>query len=213
MDSFPGALCRLIKCVVSFNQQRGGLKMIYLPVRWNPMVIHYNILASLQYPSKFICHCTDPAQLKSSPPQIPCCTRANECGSRKTHRRTVFPLNSPLCFQSRCFSPKSQSSPLWLFKSFSLLFLLLYLFHPHFQMNVLKILQMLQWTISSLLWGRVALTSEKAMAPTPVLLPGKSHGWRSCWAAVYGVAQSRTWLTGHADNAAAAALTYIHYHV
>ena len=112
MDSFPGALCRLIKCVVSFNQQRGGLKMIYLPVRWNPMVIHYNILASLQYPSKFISHCTNPAQLKSSPPQIPCCTRANECGSRKTHRHTVFPLNSPLCFQSPCFSPKSQSPPL-----------------------------------------------------------------------------------------------------
>ena len=126
---------RLIKCVVSFNQQRGGLKMIYLPVRWNSMVIHYNILASLQYPSKFISHCTNPAQLKSSPPQIPCCTRANECGSRKTHRHTVFPLNSPVCFQSPCFSPKSQSPPLWLFKSFSLLFLLLYLFHPRFQMN------------------------------------------------------------------------------
>ena len=29
--------------------------------------------------------------------------------------------------------------------------------------------------------------------PTPVLLPGKSHGWRGAWwAAVYGVTQSRT---------------------
>ena len=33
--------------------------------------------------------------------------------------------------------------------------------------------------------------------PTPALLPGKSHGWRSLvgrssWAAVYGVSQSRT---------------------
>ena len=25
----------------------------------------------------------------------------------------------------------------------------------------------------------IKLPSEKAMAPTPVLLPGKSHGWRS----------------------------------
>ena len=29
------------------------------------------------------------------------------------------------------------------------------------------------------------------MAPTPGLLPGKSHGWRSLWAAVHGVAKSR----------------------
>ena len=29
--------------------------------------------------------------------------------------------------------------------------------------------------------------------PTPVLLPGKSHGWRSL-AAVHGVARSQTWL-------------------
>ena len=30
--------------------------------------------------------------------------------------------------------------------------------------------------------------------PTPVLLPGESQGWGAWWAAVYGVAQSRTWL-------------------
>ena len=30
--------------------------------------------------------------------------------------------------------------------------------------------------------------------PTPVFLPGESQGRRACWAAVYGVAQSRTWL-------------------
>ena len=30
--------------------------------------------------------------------------------------------------------------------------------------------------------------------PTPVFLPGESQGWRVWWAAVYGVAQSRTWL-------------------
>ena len=28
--------------------------------------------------------------------------------------------------------------------------------------------------------------------PTPVLLPGESQGWGAWWAAVYGVAQSRT---------------------
>ena len=30
--------------------------------------------------------------------------------------------------------------------------------------------------------------------PTPVFLPGESQGWGAWWAAVYGVAQSRTWL-------------------
>ena len=30
--------------------------------------------------------------------------------------------------------------------------------------------------------------------PTAVLLPGKSHGWRSLVAAVHGVTKSRTWL-------------------
>ena len=31
--------------------------------------------------------------------------------------------------------------------------------------------------------------------PTPVLLPGKSHGWRAWWAAVHGVSRSRTRLS------------------
>ena len=32
--------------------------------------------------------------------------------------------------------------------------------------------------------------------PTPVLLPGKSHGWGGAWkAAVHGVAEGRTWLS------------------
>ena len=30
--------------------------------------------------------------------------------------------------------------------------------------------------------------------PTPVFLPGESQGWEAWWAAVYGVAQSRTLL-------------------
>ena len=33
------------------------------------------------------------------------------------------------------------------------------------------------------------------MAPTPVFLPGESHGRRAWWAAVHGVAQSRTRLS------------------
>ena len=36
---------------------------------------------------------------------------------------------------------------------------------------------------------------EKEMAPTPVLLPGKSHGWRSLVGAVPGVVKSRTRLS------------------
>ena len=30
--------------------------------------------------------------------------------------------------------------------------------------------------------------------PPPVFLPGESQGWGTWWAAVYGVAQSQTWL-------------------
>ena len=36
--------------------------------------------------------------------------------------------------------------------------------------------------------------------PTPVLLPGKSQGWGSWWAAVYGVAQSRAQLKGYSSS-------------
>ena len=32
---------------------------------------------------------------------------------------------------------------------------------------------------------------RKKWQPTPVFLPGESQGW---WAAIYGIAQSRTWL-------------------
>ena len=31
--------------------------------------------------------------------------------------------------------------------------------------------------------------------PTPVLFPGKSHGWKAWWAVVHGVAKSRTRLS------------------
>ena len=35
------------------------------------------------------------------------------------------------------------------------------------------------------------------MHPTPVLLPGKSHGQGAWWAAVHGVAKSRTRLSDY----------------
>ena len=35
---------------------------------------------------------------------------------------------------------------------------------------------------------------RRKLQPTPVFLPGESQGRGSLWAAVYGVAQSRTWL-------------------
>ena len=41
-----------------------------------------------------------------------------------------------------------------------------------------------------------SVTPEKATAPTPVLLPGKPHGWRSLVAAVQGVVKSWTRLNG-----------------
>ena len=36
--------------------------------------------------------------------------------------------------------------------------------------------------------------------PAPVFLPGESHGWGAWWAAVYGVAQSRTRLKQLSSN-------------
>ena len=37
-----------------------------------------------------------------------------------------------------------------------------------------------------------AIGGRRQWHPTPVLLPSKSHGWRSPWAAVHGVARSQT---------------------
>ena len=45
--------------------------------------------------------------------------------------------------------------------------------------------------------------------PTPVLLPGKSHGQRTWWAAVYGVAQSRTWLKRRSSSSSRCIEWYI----
>ena len=39
--------------------------------------------------------------------------------------------------------------------------------------------------------------------PTPVFLPGESQGWGAWWAALYGVAQSRTWLKGLSSSSGA----------
>ena len=43
-----------------------------------------------------------------------------------------------------------------------------------------------------LLLGCSSLTRRRQWHPTPVLLPGKSHEWRTWWAAVHGVAKSQT---------------------
>ena len=40
-------------------------------------------------------------------------------------------------------------------------------------------------------------TWRRQWQPTPLLLPGKSHGWRSWWAAVHGVTKSRTRLSNY----------------
>ena len=43
--------------------------------------------------------------------------------------------------------------------------------------------------------GPNAASQRRQWHPTPVLLPGKSHGWRSLEAAVHGVTKSRTRLS------------------
>ena len=43
--------------------------------------------------------------------------------------------------------------------------------------------------------------------PTPVFLPGESQGWGAWWAAIYGVAQSRTWLKQLSSSSSRVSLT------
>ena len=45
------------------------------------------------------------------------------------------------------------------------------------------------------IWLHHLLAQRRQWHPTPVLLPGKSHGWKSLVAAVHGVAKSRTRLS------------------
>ena len=52
---------------------------------------------------------------------------------------------------------------------------------------------MWKWVVRS--WHELRVSMEKALAPTPVLLPGESHGQRAWWAVVHGVAKSRTRLS------------------
>ena len=49
--------------------------------------------------------------------------------------------------------------------------------------------------VFNVLMESVCLVAEKAMAPTPVLLPGKSMDGGAWWAAVHGVAKSQTLLS------------------
>ena len=48
--------------------------------------------------------------------------------------------------------------------------------------------------------------------PTPVFLPGESQGRGAWWAAIYGVAQSRTWLKG-LSSSRVVLLSYLRYTV
>ena len=48
------------------------------------------------------------------------------------------------------------------------------------------------WATS--LWLFTFMHWRRKWQPTPVFLPGESQGWGAWWAAIYGVAQSRTWL-------------------
>ena len=45
--------------------------------------------------------------------------------------------------------------------------------------------------------------------PTPVFLPGESQGWGAWWAAVYGVAQSRTRLKRLSSSSSMAFYTFV----
>ena len=44
-------------------------------------------------------------------------------------------------------------------------------------------------------WSFEVFVKPYKWHPAPVLLPGKSHGWRSLQATVHGIAKSRTWLS------------------
>ena len=68
--------------------------------------------------------------------------------------------------------------------------------------QVLKITERTWGDESDSLFPSKAVVWRRQWHPTPVLLPGKSHGRRSLSAAVRGVAKSRTRLS---DLAAAAA--------
>ena len=56
---------------------------------------------------------------------------------------------------------------------------------------------MIKWIEStSEVLGRIKGDNRRRQwYPTPVFLPGRSHGWRSLEAAIHGVAKSRTWLS------------------
>ena len=57
----------------------------------------------------------------------------------------------------------------------------------------------------------ITMNKWKVWAPTPVFLPGESQGRGAWWAAVYGVAQSRTWLKRLSSSSSAKCGIYIKY--
>ena len=52
----------------------------------------------------------------------------------------------------------------------------------------------LSYLFSFILFIQYRINQTKQWHPTPVLLPGESHGRGAWWAAVHGVAKSQTWL-------------------
>ena len=88
----------------------------------------------------------------------------------------------------------SKASILW-----SSAFFIVQLSHPY--MTNGKTIALTRWIfvgkVMSLLFNMLSrLVRRRQWHPTPVLLPGKSHGWRAWWAVVHGVAKSQTGLSG-----------------
>ena len=115
-----------------------------------------------------------------SPTQI--CSHLCSGKSTKVLRRNEN-KNGKVCFQIATLEGT-------LFKNS--LFLLFILFCYLFQVHLEKTLKNGEWNpFLSVAEPRTVL-AEKAMAPPPVLLPGKSHGWRSLVGCSPWVAQSWT---------------------
>ena len=49
--------------------------------------------------------------------------------------------------------------------------------------------------------------------PTPVFLPGESQGWEAWWAAIYGVAQSRTRLKRLSSSSSSSYEIFAHFYI
>ena len=71
----------------------------------------------------------------------------------------------------------------------------------------IKFYSSLNWVTPSQLYLHLLIGSEKAMAPTPVLLPGKSHGWRS----LVGCSPMGSWRIRHDWATSLSLFTFMHW--